>query len=36
LEVADYVYVMERGRIIIQGEPEELLKDERVITAYLG
>ena len=36
LEVADYVYVMERGRIVIQGKPNELLKDERVITAYLG
>ena len=36
LEVADYVYVMERGRVVIQGKPEELRKDERVLAAYLG
>jgi branched-chain amino acid transport system ATP-binding protein len=36
LEVADYAYVMERGRIAIQGTPAELQKDERVIAAYLG
>jgi branched-chain amino acid transport system ATP-binding protein len=36
LEVADYAYVMERGRIVIQGTPAELRKDERVIAAYLG
>jgi len=36
LEVADYVYVMERGRIVVEGEPAELQKDERVIAAYLG
>ncbi len=35
-EVADYVYVMERGKIVIRGTPDELRKDERVITAYLG
>ncbi|HTG00640.1 MAG TPA: ABC transporter ATP-binding protein [Nitrospirota bacterium] len=36
LEVADFVYVMERGRIVIQGKPDDLRKDERVIAAYLG
>jgi branched-chain amino acid transport system ATP-binding protein len=36
LEVADYVYVMERGRVVVQGRPEELQKDERVLAAYLG
>lgn len=36
LEVADYVYVMERGRIVVRGTPDELQKDERVIAAYLG
>jgi len=35
-EVADYVYVMEGGRIVTRGTPDELRKDERVITAYLG
>ena len=36
LEVADYVYVMEHGRIVIQGTPSEIRLDERVIAAYLG
>jgi len=36
LEVADYVYVMEGGKIVIRGTPDELRKDERVIAAYLG
>jgi branched-chain amino acid transport system ATP-binding protein len=36
LEVADYAYVMERGRIVVQGKPAELQKDERVLSAYLG
>ncbi|MGO9015982.1 MAG: ABC transporter ATP-binding protein [Dissulfurispiraceae bacterium] len=36
MDVADYVYLMERGRIVIQGTPDELRKDERVIAAYLG
>jgi len=36
LEVADYAYVMERGRIVVEGKPSELQKDERVLSAYLG
>jgi branched-chain amino acid transport system ATP-binding protein len=36
LEVADYVYVLERGRIVMKGVPAKLLKDERIIAAYLG
>ena len=36
LEVADYAYVMERGRIAIEGTPAELSRNERVIAAYLG
>jgi branched-chain amino acid transport system ATP-binding protein len=36
LEVADYAYVMERGRIVITGTPAQLQQDERVLTAYLG
>ena len=36
LEVADHVYVMERGRVVLQGNPAELRKNERVIAAYLG
>jgi len=36
LAVADYAYVMERGRIVLEGSPAELSKDERMIAAYLG
>jgi len=36
LEVADYGYVMERGKIVVEGNPAELQKDERVLAAYLG
>ena len=36
LEVADYAYVMERGSIVMEGKPQELLKDERMVAAYLG
>ena len=36
LEVADYAYVMDRGRIVAEGTPAELQKDKRVLAAYLG
>jgi len=36
LAVADYAYVMERGRIVVAGTPTELGRDERVLAAYLG
>jgi branched-chain amino acid transport system ATP-binding protein len=36
LEVADYAYVMERGRIVMEGEPADLQRDSRMISAYLG
>ncbi|MFL5374946.1 MAG: ABC transporter ATP-binding protein, partial [Myxococcales bacterium] len=35
LAVADDVYVMERGRIALEGKPEELRRDERMLAAYL-
>ncbi|HER24504.1 MAG TPA: ABC transporter ATP-binding protein [Candidatus Atribacteria bacterium] len=36
LKIADYAYVLETGKIVLQGTGEELLKDERVKKAYLG
>jgi branched-chain amino acid transport system ATP-binding protein len=36
LEVADYAYVMERGGIVVEGSPDELQKNKRVLAAYLG
>jgi len=36
LEVADYAYVMEHGRIALEGTPAELHSNERMLSAYLG
>lgn len=36
LEVADYAYVLETGRITLEGPGKELLADDKVRSAYLG
>lgn len=36
LEIAHYAYVLETGRIVLEGEGKKLLEDERVRKAYLG
>ena len=36
LKIADYAYVLELGKISMHGKAEELLKDERLVAAYLG
>jgi branched-chain amino acid transport system ATP-binding protein len=36
LKISDYAYVLERGRIALQGPAGELAADERVRAAYLG
>ena len=36
LKIADYAYVLETGKVVLQGTGKELLQDERVKKAYLG
>ncbi|GAA0238427.1 ABC transporter ATP-binding protein [Haladaptatus pallidirubidus] len=35
-ELVDRLIVLEQGRLLVEGVPEEVLSDERVIEAYLG
>lgn len=36
LQIADYAYVLERGKIVKEGSAAELQNDQEVIAAYLG
>ncbi len=36
LSISDYAYVIEQGRIILEGSAKEMQNDPRVISAYLG
>ncbi len=36
LKIADYAYVLELGKISMHGKASELIKDERLVAAYLG
>jgi branched-chain amino acid transport system ATP-binding protein len=36
LEIADRAYVLENGRVILEGESKELLEEELIRKAYLG
>lgn len=36
LKIADYAYIMETGKITMKGKGKDLLKDEKIVEAYLG
>lgn len=36
LKLADYVYLIETGRVVLQGTPEMFLKDQSIQKSYLG
>ena len=36
LEISNYAYVMETGKIVLEGVGKDLLEDENVKKAYLG
>jgi branched-chain amino acid transport system ATP-binding protein len=36
LQISDRGYILETGRVVMQGAASDLLKDEKVIHAYLG
>lgn len=36
LPAADYVYVMDRGRVIAEGKPSEIINNPTVIEVYIG
>ena len=36
LKIADYGYVLEVGEVSMEGKAKELIKDKRLLEAYLG
>lgn len=36
LQIADRAYVLENGRIVMEGNPDDLLRDEGIRKAYIG
>jgi len=35
-DLADRIHVLDYGRTLAEGAPREVLKDERVVAAYIG
>ncbi|MDQ7034879.1 MAG: ABC transporter ATP-binding protein, partial [Anaerolineae bacterium] len=36
LQIADYVYVLDRGQIVNEGSAQEIQQDTDILSAYLG
>jgi branched-chain amino acid transport system ATP-binding protein len=36
MDIADYVYVLDYGKLIAEGKPKEIQKNKKVLEAYLG
>ena len=36
MSISDYVYVMDHGRMLSEGMPEQVQRDPAVIEAYIG
>ncbi|MCA9488204.1 MAG: ATP-binding cassette domain-containing protein, partial [Nanoarchaeota archaeon] len=36
MKLADYVYVLDEGRVIAHGKPKEIQNSKKVLEAYLG
>ena len=36
MDISDTITVMQQGRVLVEGEPDAIRRDERVRTAYLG
>jgi branched-chain amino acid transport system ATP-binding protein len=36
LKIADYVYVLERGQVVLEGACEEVVTSQTIQAAYLG